>query len=1016
MKFTHLVLLLLMLGAGVYASGQVKNNKRNRQNTNISEVRRTQKLNGIVTDALNVPVPGATVEIQETNISTITDARGNFSLTTGNNDILVFKKDGYLSKAMPVGNSDESISVSLLKEITDAGEDDDVVIPFGVRKKREITTSISSFRGEDLPRVFTSDFRNLLAGRVPGLLITQNATVPGSENVNMIIRSRSSYNDNNGPLVLIDGIERGIANIDREEVENITVLKDPASAVWYGLKAANGVIIVTTKKGSTTRSEINLDVQTSLLTPTHLSQPLNSYDFARLYNEAIVNDGGVAPYSADTLEKYRTNTNPYLFPDNNYLNSFIRDKMMAHRYIVSANGGNNIVQYFLTLGYINQQGLFTNTKNANYNSDNGFKKFLFRTNVDFTVNKNFQISLSTGGRTENRVNPGNGLNTVLNSIYNTPPNVFPILNENGSYGGSALYQKFVNPLAELQATGYQSQLSRILQTTLNARHKLDFITRGLGARILFSYDIYGFYSSGLRKDYAMYDFSGVSASNPNPVVMGTNTSLDYRAGSYDGNNRTNEIWAGFDYDRLFADKHRVRMILMGTRGINYAPNRLDYRSQSASYRVEYDYAQKYYFSFVSAYSGSENFAPKKRYGFFPGVSAAWVVSDEKFLKPNDIFTYFKIRASYAKSGNSDIGGSRFPFETYYSRTPNGGGYPFGDGPTATNSSWEVNLGNPDITWESLKGLNIGADLKFIKNKLSLIFDYYNYRRYNILTPASLPSILGQSIAAVNEGEVKSKGFEGQLYYNDNIGKLGINFNANLSKFDNKVIYQSGQSSLSDYQVTTGRPIGSLLAYLSDGLFATNDEVPAGLTQNGVRPIAGDIRYMDVNDDKIIDGLDRVRINMNPTGFYGFGSSLVYDFIDLSFQFQGTMGRRIFIQSYYNSGPYNLNSESLKRWTPETAASAEYPRLSISNINNGVVSDYWLKDGDYLRLKTIELGFTIPKNIIHWKFLQSARLYLGGFNLLTFDKLNLNMDPEITDAGNNAYPYLKTYTLGLNLKF
>lgn len=1011
MKYKYIFFLVVLLGLFTNVSAQKRKAAKNNQTTANNPVR---QYSGTIKNSNGQPLQGVLVTVQEKNRSAVSDGEGGFAINASDNDILVFRKEGYSIFTMQPSASQLELAIELNTYEVDAGDDDNVVIPFGERKRREISTAITSFDGNKLPEIFATDIRNMFAGRIPGLMVNQTSTAPANESANMIIRSRSSYNSNE-PLVLVDGIERAYADLDREEIESVTVLKDVASAVWYGLKAANGVIMITTKKGSKTRSGIKLDVQTTLQTPQHVAKPLSSYDFAKLYNEAIVNDGGSAVYSDDVIGYYQSQSNPFLYPNNNFAESFLNKRSFAQRYMVSADGGSNVVQYYFALGYINQDGLFLHSKNDQYNSNSRFRKFIFRTNLDFNVNKDFTISLKTGGRTENRFQPDAGTGNLLNAIYNTPPNLFPLRNQNGTYGGSSLYPNFINPLAELETSGFQSSLTRLIQTTLSGKYKLDVITKGLSANILFSYDAYGNYTSGMTGNYARYDFSNVTSTNPNPVIIGANTNLRYRADAYDANNRRNEIWAGLNYDRLFDEDHSVKSSLYGFRGIDYAPNRLDFRMQGAAYRAEYGFRSKYFLNFVASLSGSENFPPGKRYGFFPGASAAWVVTEGKFFPTNDILTYLKFRGSYAKAGNSDIGGSRFPFQTYFTRNLNGGGYPFGDGPTATNSAIETNIGNPNITWETIEGMNVGADVRFIKNRLELNIDFYKNSRYNILTPAALPGILGQSVAAVNEGKVESKGFDGAIYYRQHVRDFTIDINGNLSLFKNKILYQSGQLDLTEAQVTIGRPIGSTLIYLSNGLFQTEADIPAGLLQNGIRPAPGDIRYIDQNNDNVIDGMDRVRINANPNGFYGFGSSVIYKLFDLSFQFMGTIGRKVFIQDYYSTGPYSLNQESLKRWMPGSQ-DYTYPRLGLSNRNNSLLSDYWLREGDYLRLKTLEVGISLPKNLLNIKFVQGARLYFDGFNLLTIDKLNLNVDPEILTAGNVTYPYLKTYTLGLSVKF
>ncbi len=769
---------------------------------------------GQLKDKNDQPLAGVTVKVQERDIATTTDSSGKFSIKTVPNDVLIFRKRGYLTVQKVLDatvDAKASLDIALDRALTDAGDDDNVEIPFGTRKKRQITTAVSTVKPEQIPLVPVSDLKNVFVGRLPGLYLNQSNTQPGSttDAVGILIRGRSSYNifnNNTNARVLVDGVQREFGDMDQNEIESITVLKDAAALAWYGLRGGNGVVLVTTKKGSPVRNSIRFDVQGGLQTPHHLIRPLNSYDFATLYNEALRNDGAAPIYDQADLDAYRDGSDPYRYPNNNYISEFLKKSAPVQRYVLSADGGNNNIRYFALLSYFDQDGLFKGTKSADFDSNIGFKRFNFRGNIDFTVNKDLTITLNAGGRAENRLFPGsngvetNGASTLLSLLYNTPPNAYPILNEDGSYGGSAAQDPTnpattgfstnpPNPLGQIRDRGYVSAIDRVLLATLDVRHKLDFVTKGLSANILFSYDANGTYSSGLNKDYEVYDFARAT-----PAVFRNKTPLGYRTAQFSNNNRRNEFWAGLDYDRSFGE-HTVNASVRGQRFLSVQPERLDFRNQGLAARVDYGFKQRYFLGVVAGYSGSENYPAGKRYGLFPAVSAGWVISEEYFLRFNPVLSYLKLRASHGSSGNDQIGGNRFPFESFYSRNPNGGGYVFGTGFSASNTASETNLGNPNITWETITTSNVGADFKFLNNALSLSADLFKTRRSDILTFPRIPGIPRSEPGLGERRDYGQPGRGGRAELRQANRPVGVVLQRQYSLRQGRVLAQNGQDGL-----------------------------------------------------------------------------------------------------------------------------------------------------------------------------------------------------------------------------
>ncbi|MFD2286232.1 SusC/RagA family TonB-linked outer membrane protein [Pedobacter petrophilus] len=969
---------------------------------------------GIVLDAQSKPLSGVSVYIQEKIGTVSSDLKGEFAIKANVGDVLILRNRGYITQQQILGN-ENLLSITLIRADADAGEEDNATTPFAILKKRNVSGAVTVLNGSNIPQLPTNDLRNLFAGRLSGLYQSQVGTAPGTTVTNVFMRSINSFNARTA-RIFVDGTERDFGDMDISEIESITVLKDASTLAWYGLRGGNGVVMVTTKKGDSIRSYIHFDAQVGFQNAINLIKPLNSYDYASLYNEASLNDGAVAPYNQAALDAYRNNTLPFLFPNNNYIEDYLRKTAPIQRYAFSMGGGKRTVRYFASVSYLNQRGFLNNTQTPSFDSNVGFRKLNFRGNIDFEANKYLTVSLHAGVRTENRLSPGTGLTDVMNNIYNTPPNAYPILNADGSLGGTAQYTK--NLLGLLQQSGYTSDQNRVLLATLSVRQKLDFWIPGLSFNAVGSYDGVGNYISGLTQQYSVAD-----QTLANPANYLTASPVAYRTTTYGNNALQNEFWAGFDYEKTLGS-HHLNVSLKGQRFADKAPERLDFRNQGLAGRIDYNYKQRYFAGFTAGYSGSENFAPGKRYGFFPAISAGWILSEEKFLKSVPILSYLKLRASYGSAGNGDIGGSRFPFESFYSRNLSSGGYSFGLTPTATNSASESNLGNPNITWETVRMLNTGFDVRFLNDALGLSVDYYQTRRDNILTANIFPSLIGQDAGLVNGGKVQSRGLESSVFYSKKLGKLEMNFNGNVLISKSKVLAENGQEGLPLYQQTVGHIAGSTLVFLSDGLFQSQAEINSHPQQTLAGRVApGDIKYKDIGGplgvpDGIIDNNDQVRIDKTalPNTYYGFGGNLRYGILDLVFQFQGVVGRTINIQGLVNSGPSAFNALSLDRYTPSNAANARFPRLGIADRgNNTAASDYWLRSADYLSLKSLEVGFNLPSKLTTKLGVSNARLYIGALNLFTTNDLGIGVNPEVPNAGSGStYPYSRTYTLGISV--
>jgi len=992
-------------------------------------------VSGRVVDQDKRPIAGVAISIQEdkTNKSVTTDTDGRFTLATSTSDVLVFKYVGYLIVLKPASEVNKG-DIVLTKALIDAGDNDNVYIPFGVRKKREVTATISTITTDNLPQIPSSSLTNVFTGRLPGLAIYPSGSQqPGYDVSSFLIRGRSSYNSNQEPLVLVDGIERDFRSMDLGEIESVSVLKDAATLAWYGMYSANGVIYVKTKRGSATSTSVTFDAQAGLQAPLQITAPLDAYSYASLYNEASINSGGSAVYSPAALQAYQDGSDPIKYPNNNFVRDFTKRVAPTQRYVATVTGGNAFIKYYTLLSAYQQGGFYKGGHNDTYDANTDFNRYNLRTNIDLHVNKNLDVALDIGGRITNLTFPNAGTATFLSTVYSMPANAFPVINPNGSYGGTSIFTQN-NPKAMLEARGASTDLVRNMMATLSARQKMDGILKGLTGEVFYAYDIAGLYRSGFTQSYATSELK----ADGTYTTYGTPAKVDYQSNAFSGNIRKSEFWAGFDYNRIFG-RHDIKFSTRVSRA-NYASfGSLDVRREGWSNRLSYNYMQRYFLDLTASYAGSENFAPGSRYGFFPAASAGWIISDEDFMKSSASFLDFlKIRGSYGLVGNDAIGSARrFAYNDFFTRSA--AGYTFGTGYTGVSGSGQLALANPFLTWEKAYKTSIGFDAKMFKQALSVSADYFYEDRKDLTTASLLPSLLGQSLIYVNEGEASYKGFETGVNFNKKLGGVNLNLFGNFTYNTSKILAINEGAGLPDYQKQLGHPISSVISpaatantaagyvsmmLISDGIFQNQAQIDASAKQilsKDVKP--GDIKYVDQNGDGVINDLDRVRTDFNfvPKAYFGFGASVSYANFDANFLFQGTSGRSITIQQLVNAGNTNngfLNQFSVDRWTPDNPG-APYPRLLLTDRgNNTAASDFWIRSGDYIRLKNVEIGYSLSPSFIKKLKIRQLRFYASGLNLLTFDKLgDLPIDPELPESGyNSSYPYMKIYSFGVNLKF
>lgn len=997
-------------------------------------------IKGRVTDETGQGIPNATVRVKGNEKVAFTDGDGYFMLKDLNERaILVISFVGYVSQEVTIENEKELL-VKLLPVTSNLNEV--VVVAFGRQKKAAITGSIATIQTKELKQSAVSNLSNALVGRLPGLFARQTSGEPGNDGSQLWLRGFNSFSSSAYPLILVDGVKRsGFSYVDANEVETISILKDAASTSVFGIEGANGVILVTTKRGAiTSKPAVTANIEQAVDQPTYVPSFLNSADYFRLRKQGLLNDGKLteaAGLTDEIINRYDRSvpSDPalmykYLYPDVNWYGEIVKKYSLRTSANINVTGGNAAVRYFVSGSYLKNNGLYKPDKSLenDWNPQSSENRFNFRSNIDADVNRWISIELSLATIVSNRDYPGSGSGTLWNSLYRTPSYVFPIFNPNGtiSEGNEGGEQ---NPYAQLNMVGYGKEFRSYLQGTVGTTFKLDFILKGLSVKDRFSYDFTSTSGYSRTKSYFAYRYNGPKVTPAYTQVRAGQDFLGYGlSGSSYARNMTNELY--LNYDNKFK-KHNISFMSMfriqnNNLMADNAVGALPYRTQSLISRLNYDFADKYFFQGVFTISGSENFAPGNRTGYFPAFSAGWLINRENFMKDVAWIDLLKLRIGAGKVGVQ--GDTRFAYQSRWSLN-SGLGYTFGeDYTTSFLSASPIREGNSGVTWETETNYNLGLDLDLFKGMIQLDGDVFYRKRTNIFTTSAriTPVVYGipaSSLPSINAGIVENKGFEVSLSHNSKLARnLFLKAGVQWSYATNKIL-EFVEPVLLDrpWQQTTGVGIDTHFVYKNAGYFQSQSEINSSPIQNGVLQ-PGDIKYIDINNDGRIDNLDQTYIGKlsQPNHVMGFNASLRYKNIDLSVLFQGALGRWVDIRSDALFGKdwlYSQLGSSMKDnyWTVNRT-DARYPRISAQkNENNTASSDFWLRSADYLRFKNFEIGYNFPQKWMKSVGINKIRIYANGNNLFTWDKLDGLYDPE-ADSGNAAltYPILRTYNFGIQV--
>ncbi len=1015
-------------------------------------------ISGVVNDPYGNPIPGVNI-LQETKKSngTVTDFDGNFTISVSGESMLIFSYVGFITKK--VESKDSNLEVILEEDLL--GLDEVTVVAYGTQKKASVIAAVTSINPEEL-RVPTSNLTSSIAGRVAGVISYQRSGEPGRDNAEFFIRGVSTFGYARSPLILIDGIETtstDLARLQPDDIASFSIMKDATATALYGARGANGVILVTTKEGKEGVVKINVRYEKAYSAPTKSLEIADPVTYMTLHNEALAtrNPLGGRIYSLEKiLISQDPNRNIMAYPTVNWFDELLEDYTLNSRFNFNVSGGGKVARYYLAATVNSDNGNLKIDPQNNFNNNINFKRISLRSNVNVNLTPTTEVALKFNGNFDDYIGPLDGGAAIYQKAMQTNPVLYPRFYEpdlqfqNSThilFGNYGQFGDYLNPYADM-IRGYKDESYNNFLATVEVKQDLGFIAEGLNARILGNTSRYSFYN--LERKYnpfyytlGNYDFQSdqytLIALNPN---QGTEY-LEYNEGNKVITNAT-YFEASLNYNTTIEDAHEISGMIIGiSRELKYAnagdlQRSLPYRNLGVSGRFTYSYDERYFSEFNFGYNGSERFAKSERFGFFPSFGFGWYMSNEDFMSStSDVITKLKLKSTYGLVGNDQIGSAedRFFYISQVNLNDGSMGAPFGNEFSNYINGVSIDrYANDQITWEKAKMLNVGFELGLF-GKVDIQADYFTEYRSNILMDrAQVPASMGlQSPIRANVGEASSKGFEMSLDYKDNITNdffvaVRANFSFATSKyevFEELDYVTAGLPWRSRIGLNLSQPFG----YIAERLFIDEADIANSPVQTFGDYMAGDIKYKDINNDGIIDINDEVPIGYptTPEIIYGFGTSASYRNFDFSFFFQGSARSSFFVDAY-NTSPFIDTSGSaignnalLSAWANDHWSEndrnlyASWPRLSDQLIdNNNRNSTWWLRDGAFLRLKSIEFGYSFTDKLTEKLGFSAGRVYVSGTNLLTFSKFKLW---DIEMGGNGlGYPIQKGANLGLNINF
>lgn len=1019
-----------------------------------------RKISGRVTDIKGEPLIGVNVTVDGDANGSITNMDGLYEIfVTKKSVVLKFTYIGFKTSEIRTNASTNIYDVTLEEQVNELEET--VIVGYGTQRKISNIGAQSSMKMEDI-KTPSASLTTTLAGRLAGVVAVQRTGEPGKDAADIWIRGISTPNTSS-PLVLVDGVERSFNDIDPEDIESLTTLKDASATAVYGVRGANGVILIKTKPGKVGKPTVSTDYYESFTRFTKMVDLADGITYMNAANEAMRNDGIATKYTEDQIRNTIAGKDPYLYPNVDWLKEIFNDWGHNRRVNVNVRGGSEKVAYYASVSYFNETGMTVTDKNIDtYDSKMKYSRYNFTTNLNIDVTPTTKVEIGAQGYLGEGNYPAISSADLYNAAMSISPVEYPkmfFVNGEAFVPGTSTNNNFNNPYSQATRRGYDNLTKNQIYSNLRVTQDLDMLTKGLKLTAMYAFDVYNEIHVHQDRAESTYNFLDTSVPydmNGQPILQriyeGSNV-LSYKQET-SGNKKT-YLEASLNYDRTFNDDHRVSALFLFNQQskLLYPKGTLEdaipYRMMGIAGRATYSWKDRYFAEFNIGYNGAENFSPKHRFGTFPAFGVGWVVSNEKFWQPlSKAVSFLKIRYTDGKVGNSEVSDRRF---MYLDQMKENGDYGYKFGPNGTKwSGYETVNMAVDLIWEESRKQDLGIDLKLFNDDLSIVFDLFKERRENILLKRehSIPSFLGYNTSAPygNIGIIENKGFDGTIEYNKRINKdwvIALRGNVTFNK--DKWIQGELPEQKYEWMNQYGHNINGVKGYVAEGLFtqaeiddmarweslsdANKAITPKPFASQFGIVKAGDIKYKDLNNDGQIDAYDQTYISRGdvPTTVYGFGFTIGWKDLSVGMMFQGVAGaERVLNGSSVNpfnggGGSGNLYSNIGDRWTEDNPdQNAFYPRLSYgsettSNINNFQKSTWWVRNMNFLRLKTLQISYNLPKPWVNKVHLKNAAVYVMGTNLFTLSRFKL-WDPELNTDNGASYPNTTSYSVGINFTF
>lgn len=1005
---------------------------------------------GLITDPYSNPIAGAVVTQKATGKSVTTGLDGTFDFDFSKGDVITVSHPKYLVKEVKIEKlrdikRNKTYTIHMSDRFVDT--DRNVATAYTTPKDKDnFLGSAATVTTNALDKYLAGNILTALQGRMAGFNVSQyrgfatrnTAANSQSSLIGSIPKAfgSGSYGDNTqflfssrgqGPVVIVDGVEREMFNIDPEAIESVTLQKDALSSMFLGMRSSRGALIITTKNPSAGKLNFSFTGKLGINNSVKKLKPLSASQYSYLLNEALQNDGKAALYNYSDYEAYLNHTDPYLHPDVNWADELLKSNSVSQSYNMNVSGGGRVAQFFVSLGYLNEQGPFITDKANSYNTNLNSNRYMLSSKVHINITDDLEATMTALGRIQEGNQPGgggdSGYSGLLSAIYTTPNNAYPIFNPDGTWGGTVnhtnnLYSRTVN-------SGYISDNQRDIQASLRLRYNLDKVVKGLSVRALGTVTNMSRTSISRVKTSPVYNYKEDLSGNPFYTMYGQSVPQTNNFTAVATYNQMMGL-VGIDYERMFG-QHSVKASVTGDTRHEVDDYDLPLFPSNIAQTLEYDYAKRYFAQVAVTESYFNRYAPGKRWGTFYAAGLGWNIANEKFMESVTWVNKLKLRGTIGKTGNGITNSGYYDFRQTYS--DNGTGY-YSQGSSQGQGNVyasENSLANPYRTWEKATKLNVGLDAELFNRQLAITADFYTDKYYDLLqTRGKSISFLGKGYPTENIGKARRSGVELQLTWQSHVADFNYYLTGNWSIEKTKLLYCDEQRVPYEWMRTTGRPLGVTYGLVADGFLSKEDIANNYPTITGYKVQPGDVKYVDQNNDGVIDEFDRVVIGGDkPLSYFGIDLGFEWKGLEFSMLWQGVYNRDMYVGDQTLMQGFLANGQSygqayenlLNRWTPETASTATYPRLSAGGNNynwgNGWGSSLYMKSGNYLRLKNVSLGYTLPESVSrNWLGGVRVKFFVNAQNLLTFSACDL-VDPEVSFTNS---PLQRCIITGINLKF